>query len=75
MSMKKSDKNCSGAKGSLAFFSSFFGLQVPVSQNRRKHFLLKEIDSTFFDAEVKTPQFQCFFFILQVIWNVYVDSG
>ena len=28
--------NCSGANGSLAFFSSFLGLQVPVSQNRRR---------------------------------------
>ena len=30
---KKAERNCSGAKGSLAFFSSFLGLQVPVNQN------------------------------------------
>ena len=35
-SRKKADRNCSGAKGSEAFFSSFLGLQVPVSQNRLK---------------------------------------
>ena len=33
--MKKAERNCSGASGSLAFLASFFGLQVPVSQNRR----------------------------------------
>lgn len=33
---KKADRNCSGANGSLAFFSSFLGLQVPVNQNRRR---------------------------------------
>ena len=33
MRMKKADKNCSGASGSLDLFSSFLGLQVPVNQN------------------------------------------
>ena len=32
---RKSAKNWSGAKGSLAFFSSLYGLHVPVSQNLR----------------------------------------
>jgi hypothetical protein len=35
MSKRNAEMNCSGANGSLAFFSSFFGLHVPVSQNRR----------------------------------------
>ena len=35
MSRRKAERNCSGASGSLAFFSSFFGLHVPVSQKRR----------------------------------------
>ena len=33
---RKAERNCSGARGSLAFFSSFLGLQVPVSQNLRR---------------------------------------
>ena len=33
-SMKRA-KNCSGANGSLAFFSSLYGLHVPVNQNLR----------------------------------------
>ena len=33
--MKKAERNCSGASGSLDLFSSFLGLQVPVSQNLR----------------------------------------
>ena len=32
----KAEMNCSGANGSEAFFSSFFGLHVPVSQKRRR---------------------------------------
>ena len=35
-SSTKAERNCSGASGSLAFFSSFLGLHVPVSQNRRR---------------------------------------
>ena len=35
MRMKKADKNCSGARGSLDLFSSFLGLHVPVNQNLR----------------------------------------
>lgn len=36
MSKRKAEINCSGASGSLAFFSSFLGLHVPVSQKRLK---------------------------------------
>ena len=35
-SSTKAERNCSGASGSDAFFSSFRGLHVPVSQKRRR---------------------------------------
>ena len=50
--MKKAERNCSGASGSLDLFSSFLGLHVPVNQNRRsrskspeKHKLLTHVFS------------------------------